>query len=475
MKQNLHGTRGEISLPLLSNRAPFDEVEIFDSRKPSSFPRLVGQSREEEAITSPLVGHLSIAPHPLRGEQLIREAVLLTFCEPLSQQCSRLRELTLKQWLRLLRWLDFSGLALYFFDRLIEFGREDLLPDQIFARLQQSLRDNTERTRGLAAESIAIQQEFQNSRLSYSVLKGLSLWPSSVPKPELRSQFDLDFLVAIDSASAARKVLERRGYRLYAISGNSWEFKRNERPGISLKDLYKDLPSWRVELHIEPAASSRRSSLQNLEWRKLYGFNMPTLSPIDLFIGQGLHTYKHICSEFMRVAHLEEFRRHILFRREDKAFWNRLQHSACENRRTSLGLGVATLLITRVMGEFAPEELTGWTVRCLPASAHLWCQMYGHRAVLGSFPGSKLYLLLQGELENEGITVERSVRQSLLPKRLPPPIIRAFPNEPLSVRLGRYRMQLNFIFQRLRFHLVEGIRYTWESQKWRRNLNHLAR
>jgi hypothetical protein len=177
----------------------------------------------------------------------------------------------------------------------------------------------------------------------------------------------------------------------------------------------------------------------------------------------------------MRAAHLVEFRRHVLFRRDDNNFWSRLYHSACENRRVSLGLGVATLLITQVMGEFAPEEFTSWTVRNLPASAHLWCQRHGHRAVLGSFPGSKLYLLLQRELQDEGIPVKRPIQKSLLPSRLPPPIIRAFPNETFSIRFRRYWMQFNFVVQRLRFHLVEGLRYTWELRQWRRNLKTLAR
>ena len=145
-------------------------------------------------------------------------------------------------------------------------------------------------------------------------------------------------------------------------------------PDISLKDIYRDVQSWRVELHIEPAQSHHHSQLDVLEYRDLCGIAMPVLSPIDLFLGHGLHTCKHICSEFMRAAHLVEFRRHVLYRRDDIDFWDRLHHSACENRRVSVGLGVATLLITQVMGEFAPDALTNWTVRRLPASVHLWCQ-----------------------------------------------------------------------------------------------------
>jgi hypothetical protein len=36
------------------------------------------------------------------------------------------------------------------------------------------------------------------------------------------------------------------------------------------------------------------------------------------------------------------------------------------------------------------------------------------------------------------------------------------------VRLSRYRLQLRFIRFRLRFHIVEGLRYAWESRRWRR-------
>ena len=85
------------------------------------------------------------------------------------------------------------------------------------------------------------------------------------------------------------------------------------------------------------------------------------------------------------------------------------------------------------MGKFAPEALTSWTVSRLPRPARLWVNMYGHRAVLESFPGSKLYLLLQQELENSGSHRSGLVRQSLIPSRLPPPVIRASPNE-LSLR-----------------------------------------
>jgi hypothetical protein len=195
---------------------------------------------------------------------------------------------------------------------------------------------------------------------------------------------------------------------------------------------------------------------------------MPVLSPIDLFLGQGLHAYKHICDEFSRTSHLLEFRRHVLSRRNDKEFWTELEWASKDNPQASIGLGVVTLVITHVMGDFAPDALTRWTVERLSAPVRLWVQMYGRRAVLGSYPGSKLYLLLQSELDKTGISGKRPVRQSLLPSRLPPMVIRAFPNERLSIRLRRYSMQLQLIFGRMRFHIVEGLRFSLESRRWRR-------
>ena len=401
-------------------------------------------------------------------------------CGSLPQGHLQLEELSPNRWQRLLLWLDYQGLALYFFDQIAQMRsagsiHTPVLPASVFEDLDRRLQQNTLRTRNMIAESVAIQREFQEAGLRYALLKGLSLWPSSFSRPELRSQFDLDFLVAESNLPEAREILARRGYRLYLAAGRSWEFKRNERPHVDLDDLYRDTGAFRVELHAEPQQPSGFSLLDRVLWHDLAGFVTPTLSPFDLFLGHGLHAYKHTCSEFCRTALLLEFRRHILFHRDDVAFWETLEQLTGENPPSALRLGVVILLIEQVMGDFAPHTLTRWTIDPLPASVRLWIQMYGHRAVLGSFPGSKLYLLLQRELETQGIRAKRSVRQSLIPLCLPPPIIRALPGEHLSIRLGRYRMQLRVILSRFRFHFVEGVRFAWESRRWRRQLSSLAR
>ncbi|MGA8633087.1 MAG: nucleotidyltransferase family protein [Terracidiphilus sp.] len=417
----------------------------------------------------------------LKNELLIRQAILHIICDSHPLSCTWLRSLTPGQWRRLLSWLDLSGLALYFFDRIAKSRCAGDLPDEVFSSLERRLNENAQRTRSMIAESIAIQRECQRAGLCYAVVKGLSLWPNSVPNPELRLQFDLDYLLADEDMREAQDILIRLGYRPRASSESCWKFVRNERPCLTLKDVYKDTGSWAVELHDVPGGFAQTSQFMNMQWREIFGLSMPTLSPVDVFLRQGLHAYKDVCSQFIRVALLVEFYRHVLFYRDNTAFWTALHREANEKSREVLALGVVTLLTTQVIREFAPEALTHWTVDRLPRPARLWVTMYGKRAVLGSFPGSKLYRLLTRELETGKIhTGLFSLRPSAASCAAPPMKLNR-PKETLRVRLIRfvrlipYRMQLDLIPSRLRFYGVEGLRLAWEENRWRRLLRQASR
>jgi putative nucleotidyltransferase-like protein len=417
----------------------------------------------------------SLAASRSRNRELeLRAAALMILCDPPPRACSTLEDLSAAEWRRLLRWVDTSGLALYFFDRLTDLNLARILPPHVSARFRQNLADNTARTEGLIEDMVRIHREFERASLHYAILKGFTLWPSSVPRPELRSQLDLDFLVAEECAGEARRILENRGYKLRAFSGRSWEFNKNETTDTSLENLYKDVPYRSVELHIEPAVEARSSLLARAEMRSFRDVGIPVLSSADLFLGQGMHAFKHVCSEFSRTSHLVEFRRHVITRHDDKSFWTEVRTRAETSPEVAIALGVVTLLITHVMGSFAPWSFANWTIDRLPESARLWVQLYGERTVLAGFPGSKLYLLLQKELASSGVSPRRSVRQALLPFRLPPLIVHANANETLPMRLRRYCAQFRFILFRLRFHTVEGARYLWESLRWQQHMNEVT-
>jgi hypothetical protein len=412
------------------------------------------------------------APH-IRAERpllyQIREAVLLTFCDPPPAEISRLQDLSKREQRSLLHWLDTSGLALYFLDRLTQIDRLALIPPSMLARLQENLAGNTARMEAMIEESTALHRDFQRAGLSYATLKGFSLWPVSVPKPELRSQLDLDFLMAEKDAPVARQILEARGYELHGMSGRSWEFKANVDPVASMGNLYKATGYRSVEMHLEASeALGSASLLARTETLWFHDTSLPVLSPVDLFLGQGLHLYRHVCSEFMRTGHLIEFRRHVISRYEDSGFWRRLREHAEDNARSTVGLGVAVLVISQVMGAFAPGALTCWTVDRLPEGVRRWVTLYGHHAVLATFPGSKLYLLLQKELTGQSFPVKRSRFKALLPRCLPPAITHVARGETPRARFRLYRSQVLFLFFRLRFHFTAGLRYMRESAQWRR-------
>lgn len=406
-------------------------------------------------------------------KQLFRDT-LRSFSHSDALTADQLSQLSPREWRHLLDWLDLSGLALYFLDRAEQIELLPAFPSAALERLQENLRNNTQRTRGMIAESVAIQRGFQDFDVHYAVMKGISFTPVSVPRPELRHQFDLDYLVHEASAPQARQVLERRGYRLNAISGKTWEFKIHETPYVSRKDLYKDLPYRSVELHLESENDEQQSRLDRLVHREMYGLTMPVLSPVDLFLGQALHAFKDVCSAFSRAAHLLEFYRHVLAHYDEEQFWSELRERTACDPAICFRVGVVTYLMTLIMGDFAPHTLTSWAVERLPASTRLWIHLYGQHTVFSKDPGTKLYLLLQKELEAIDVSKRKPLKTLLWPSRLPPPVIRGTAGESLHTKLARYRIQIRYVLSRLRFHLVEGSRYAVESYRWHQHLDRLS-
>lgn len=420
------------------------------------------------ARAAPLIGEKEHIP--LHGEAALRHAILLAFSTSPPRQCESLRGLSARQWRRLLLWMDYSGLALYFLDRIEHLQICDWLPPEALDGLRQRQADNTERTRTLIAESLAIQGAFQDAGIRYAVLKGLSYWPICTPRPDLRSQFDLDFLIAKEDADEARTILERSGYRLYAATGADWEFRRNERPGLSIKDIYKPMPSFLVELHAQDELPGHRRWLDHTVRREMFGMSMPVLSPADQLIHQGLHAFKHVCMDFFRSSHLLEFRRHVLARAEDREFWLEVKEISKESADANIGLGVVVSLIAQMTGEFAPPELTHWTADCLRDEVKVWIELYGCRSALAMFPGTRLHLLLRRELSAAGTAPKLRIRGNLIPRSIPLTVVRAFPHETLRVRISRYRVHLDLILSRIYLYIVEGARCVWELRRFRREL-----
>ncbi|WP_198137526.1 SLBB domain-containing protein [Terriglobus sp. TAA 43] len=414
--------------------------------------------------STPALRHLASRPlSPILQQRLL---LLNTVCDP-TTTVQTLQTWQPRRWKQHLRWLDVGGIALTLHDAMLGQEMETVIPAEIRSRWQRDLQNNVQRMEELAAEACAIHSAFQRGHICYATLKGFSLAPLSVPRMELRSQVDLDFLVAEDDVLGAKQLLEARGYHLRAVSGRSWEFKANESAVLGWRDQYQPTAARIVELHVE-ARDAAHPLLPRIRWQRFQDVDMPVLHPADLYLGQGLHLFKHIHSEFFRVAHLLEFRRHTLARKNERSFFEDVRQAAADHPRAVQGLAVAIAVAESATGPFAPRDLQAWTTDKMPRGVRRWVQEYGPRSSAAMFPGSKNYLLLQRELEVASVTPRRTVHHSLLPRALPPAIIAPREQEPLRETYLRHRLQIWFLFFRARFHLVEGLRYLYEARRWNR-------
>jgi len=395
-----------------------------------------------------------------KGSRELRSAVLESFSRSSPWVSETLARFTEGEWKANLAWLDTSGLALYLVDRLLRLGCERSLPPAILERLLQNRRDNTARSAAMLAEAEAVTLGFEREGVLFAHLKGITLTPHSVPEPSLRLQLDLDFLVHAEDAGKAARVLEAMGYARACVSGDTWEFKAGGAEIPSLKDLYKEKPQRVAEIHLAAA----QGLLERIEHRTFGSMTMPALSAPDLYLQQALHLFKHLRSAFTRAAWVLEYRRHMLARREDVLFWQQIEGLVSDHAEDRVALGVVSLLVVEVFGDRPPAFLAQLIASCVSAPVQLWIERYGRSALLADFPGTKLYLILQAELDLS----KTPRRAGLLPLALPPMITLGHPGEGLRSKLRRVWIQCGFIGFRSGFHCVEGVRYLLELLRFRR-------
>jgi hypothetical protein len=202
------------------------------------------------------------------------------------------------------------------------------------------------------------------------------------------------------------------------------------------------------------------------------GFEFPVLSDADMFLAQAFHLFKHVTGEWVRVSWLLEFKQFVVNHRHESSLWREVRALAGQIPHSVEGLGVVIWLCTQAFGEFAPSDLTEWTIDLLPKRILLWLENYGWAIVLTDFPGTKLYLLLKKEL-SERKSRNELVRRRLLPLHRPPQVAYAGA-ETISSKLRAMVDQYRFVLFRLRFHVAESSRYLLEAHRWKRIVSGLS-
>ena len=402
-------------------------------------------------------------------------AVLTSFrdADP-AQHRQQLSRFSVRQWQHNFSWLDASGVALYFLDRLRSLTAEDAIPNSVLTQLEQRHADNEQRTTVLFEEFARINTAFRTAGIKYANLKGFTLVPGYCPDPSLRCQMDFDFLMGERHAQQCRDLLVSLGYSLMASNAQVMEFKSHAGSVPHVKDLYKAKPQHSVEVHLcdDSRFEFQSGLLENSVAVTVDGAAYPALAAEDMFLSQASHIFRHIRSEWTRVSWLLELRNFVLSRREDAAFWREVRARATEAPGAAIAIGAALSLAEKAFGNFVPDELRDWTVATLPALVARWITRFGDEVLLADFPGSKLYLILERELDDSQQT-SKKIRRRLLPLRGPARVTTA-----AAVGVGeRFKalgFQWRYFFFRLRFHVAQAPRYLWEAWLWN-GLSHSSR
>jgi hypothetical protein len=403
----------------------------------------------------------------------LAKSVVAAFRDDGSSPRARLIQFSERDWMRAEDWLHCSGMALYLLDLLKSHGSNDAIPSSLMCRLEQKHAENRERTADLFREFVEINLAFQRAGLTYANLKGFTLAPRSYPDPTLRYQHDLDFLVSRPDAERCRQLVEKHGYALTAVVGDTWEFQAGRNQVSGLNDLYKRKGRRSIDVHILPRKEeqdSRRlgdrlSRLQLIVWN---GFEFPALSECDMFLAQARHILQHLQSEWMRTSWILEFARTIRSHQEEAAFWPECVAAMAAMPQTDVAVATATLLASRLFGVVPPAALADCAENDPPAQVRRWIDLYLDTILYADFPGTKLYLLLKGALKADDPTWRSEKRNRLLPLCLPPRIVSVAPGDGLSVRLRASLAQLRFTWTRVLFHIKEGVRYRIELTRWKR-------
>jgi hypothetical protein len=409
----------------------------------------------------------------------LKAAVFASFTEPAPSARARLGEFNARDWNRAKFWLDVSGLALYFLDRLVALNLQECLPESTVKQLHQDFADNRERTAALIREALTVNTMLRELNIEFSFLKGLTLPSESVPESALRNQADLDILVREQDAPKVKTCLQELGYELDVVIGSTWEFKAGRMGMSTIRDMYRIRNDSSIDVRLSGNRDKQMDSdrLMRTEWRRIQnipGQEIACLSPADIFVQQGQHIFKHMCSEFIRASWVLEYWRHICARKTDAAFWREAEKVAAREPGAGVAIGAATLLATLVFGPFAPQELSRWSMDQLPPAICLWVQLYGQRVLLSDTPNSKLYLLLKKQLSPDSKAGRTERRRRLFPLHLPQRITRPNGEESMKEQLRRHKVQALFAMRRLRFHLAQGLLLAIEGPRWERRLSGVA-
>ena len=334
----------------------------------------------------------------------------LSFANP-QPSLHALQHASKRHWNAIIQWMNDSGLAFYFLQKLKSAHATGSVPSFVLSRLESSFAANRRRTGYLSERLQFINSRFAEAGVRFAVLKGFSLVPNFCSDASLRHHGDLDYLVADESLEPACRILIQAGYLSKPCrSSQELAFYRPGRilPSRGDEQYSLDVPE-SVELHrdiwdgdllripsLTGFVSAERAIIHESD-----GLAFPALDGPDAFLLQVLHAMVHIFTKWIKVASLFEIAHFLNHRAGDTEFWNAVEQRVGENSTLRELVVIVAELSAKLFAPALPDLIHIWAEQVRPA-ARTWVDQYAVPWALGEipvhelrlFPTSKLSVLL---------------------------------------------------------------------------------
>ena len=415
----------------------------------------------------------------------LAEAIVgfLSFSDDACDQVSQLRRFSDRDWDRALGWLDDTGLALYFLQKLKDTDVANAVPGLVLSALEKRLTANQERVAHMARQFDFLNARFRDSGVRYAVVKGLSLVPEYCPDANLRHQGDFDYLVNDESLPMAQRVLEEAGYvPKLSRSGKEFIFLLAAMEEAHLGDnQYEARAPYAVELHLDfwdpdfhkVPLPRPLALLDNAKSYQRGEFKFPVLPDEDAFLVQVQHACNHLFTYWIRMSWLWEIGYFLTRHTSDASLWERIEQRAEGRIVLQDFVVVVTELVAKLFAAPVPPTVRVWGQKIRRAS-RVWIENYAREWVFGEVPAyqfrllprAKLVLFLQQQYVGNVTAQKGFVRSRLLSAPQISHIGKSIKGSPAKVLQTGWWKRHRF-GRRAVFHVLAGFRYLSEIPRWR--------
>jgi hypothetical protein len=376
-------------------------------------------------------------------------------------------------------WLDHSGLALYFLQRLESDGARSL-PLDVLRQLRQRKKNNEQRVARLKEISESINRGFEQNGVRFATLKGFSLTPEYCADPNTRAQSDLDYLIARDSIAAAQNVLSERGYLLKRQESEELSFWIPAPEPTDAAQQYSPNGPWMVELHLSTWDQSLfriplkipEPSFTELRTHHWNGLEFPCLPKRLVFAGQILHAFKHVLAGWIRLSWLFEIACFLRDQSDDSLFWQEFDRMVTAEPLLAELVAIITCLAVDLFDSPVPESVQKYITDLRP-TVKVWLQAYAHDWLFETFPRyeirffsrSKLSMFLKELYCAPQVDHGPEDFRALFPLHRLKRLVQRRNTHTTAMRSIIYKTR--WLALHSIYHAGATLRYMWELPRWR--------